>query len=76
MSYQDVISKQAPVNWFREPEGDSDQKRFDYVLGIMQSQFPGNYTIEEYYDPSQMMMRFRLKFDSEQDEVWFKLKYQ
>ena len=42
---------------------------------FLQKEFPGKYKLEEYYNPDQMCFKYRLKFDTEADEMWFKLKY-
>ena len=63
-----------PVSWFRDDSAEEARKQ--YVLSEMKKQFPGNYVLEEFYNPETMSFKYRLKFLSEQDEIWFKLKYQ
>lgn len=48
---------------------------FKVVSKLLRESYPGNYEIEEYYNPNIMMWDARLKFLSEEDEMWFKLKY-
>ena len=48
---------------------------FKHVANILQESYPGNYAIEEYYNPNIGTWDARLKFLSEEDEMWFKLKY-
>ena len=63
-----------PVSWFRE-DG-AHMKREQYVLSELKKQYPGNYVLEEYYNPDKMCFKYRLKFPTEADEMWFNLKYQ
>lgn len=46
-----------------------------YATAEMQSKFPGNYRIEEYYDSEFNSFKLRMAFDSEADEIDFSLKY-
>jgi len=41
----------------------------------MQKEYPGNYTVEEYIDSRDFTYKLRLKFLTEEDEMWFKLKW-
>lgn len=41
----------------------------------MQHIFPGKYDLEEYFDSKIGKFSFRLKFESEEDETIFLLKY-
>lgn len=41
----------------------------------MQADYPGNYQVIEAYDPERGYWNGKLVFESEQDEVWFKLRY-
>lgn len=41
----------------------------------MQKQFPGNYTVETYFDDSNITFRYRLKFHTPEDETIFRLRY-
>ena len=75
MSYETLLDKLGqPVSWFRDaPE---HNKREEYVLSELQKKYPGNYVLEEYYNPDKMCFKYRLKFPTEADEMWFNLKYQ
>ena len=64
----------SPVSWFRD--NGADEKRENYIMAQLQAMYPGKYTLEEYYNPSTMCFKYRLKFDTAQDEMWFKLKYE
>lgn len=75
MTVEELIDKIGqPVSWFRDDSAEEARKQ--YVLSEMQRQYPGNYVLEEYYNPDRMCFRYRLKFLTEKDEMWFKLKYQ
>jgi hypothetical protein len=37
--------------------------------------YPGNYVVEEYYDHNTAQFIGRLKFNTTEDEMWFRLKY-
>jgi hypothetical protein len=37
--------------------------------------YPGNYVVEEYYDPTTAQFLGKLKFNTPEDETWFRLKY-
>lgn len=63
----------SPVSWFRE--NGADEKRERYIMEQLQKMYPGKYTLEEYYNSGTMSFKYRLKFDSEADEMWFMLKY-
>lgn len=73
---EEFLKKIAPVNWFRDQNGTEDEKRYKYAMDEMQRRFPGNYVLEEAYDPVSMSFKYRLKFLTEADEMWFRLKYQ
>ena len=64
----------SPVSWFRE--NGADEKRERYIMEQLQKMYPGKYSLEEYYNMHTMSFKYRLKFDTEADEMWFKLKYQ
>ena len=75
VTVEEVLDKLgSPVSWFRD-NGASD-KRERFIMEQLQSMYPGKYTLEEYYKPDAMAFKYRLKFDTEADEMWFKLKYQ
>lgn len=46
-----------------------------YATTEMQSKFPGNYRIEEYFDSTTGKTKLRMVFNSEADEIDFLLKY-
>lgn len=73
----DIILKWAPVSWFRleNDDGEQDAKRYQFVFEQMQKFFPGNYELMESYDSKSMAIKYRLKFESEKEETWFRLKY-
>ena len=48
---------------------------FNIVAKRLQESYPGNYGVEEYYNPMTANWDARLKFQSEKDEMWFRLKY-
>jgi hypothetical protein len=41
----------------------------------MQREFPGNYIVEDYYDPKTMQFALRLKFNTPKDETFFILRW-
>lgn len=41
----------------------------------MQKDYPGNYTVQEVYIPERYCWGATLIFESEQDELWFKLRW-
>lgn len=50
----------------------------DTKLGLVEAEmkrvFPGDYKVEEYYDPLSYSLKLRLRFDDEADKVWFLLQ--
>ena len=49
-----------------------------HCLGRTESflkEYPGNYVVEEYYDHNTAQFIGRLKFNTPEDEMWFRLKY-
>jgi len=44
------------------------------VTSMMKKKYPGNYELEEYYDPEIMRFTFRLVFESPQEESLWMLK--
>ena len=74
VTVEEILDKLgSPVSWFRE--NGADEKRERYIMEQLQKMYPGKYTLEEYYNPDKMCFKYRLKFDTEADEMWFKLKY-
>lgn len=66
--------QQSYANWTllgqqREGDGLSD------ATEMMQNRYPGNYKVEERYEPSRGMFRLYLKFNEPKDETFFLLKY-
>jgi len=44
-------------------------------LEEMQKRYPGEYIVEEYYDVNHQRFRFRLKFNSPEEESLWLLKF-
>ena len=42
----------------------------------MQKDYPGNYTVQEAYIPDRGCCGAKIVFESEQDELMFKLRYE
>jgi len=42
----------------------------------MQADYPGNYKVQEAYIPDRYCCGAKMVFESEQDELWFKLRYE
>ena len=42
---------------------------------LMQTHYPGNYIVEEYYNSKQGKFTLRLKFESPPDETFFMLRW-
>jgi hypothetical protein len=42
----------------------------------MQKDYPGNYTVQEAYMPDRFCWGAKLVFESEQEEIMFKLRYE
>jgi len=42
---------------------------------MMQERYPGNYKVEERYEPSRGTFRLYLKFNDPKDETFFLLQY-
>lgn len=51
-------------------------KGFAVVASRLQEDYPGNYRVTEAYDPEICYWAPKLVFETEQDEVWFKLRYE
>lgn len=49
---------------------------FAVVASRLQEDYPGNYQVIEAYDPRIGYWAPKLVFESEQDEMWFKLRYE
>lgn len=52
-----------------------DRSILEYAVDDFKIQYPGNYIIEEYYDTKTMKFDLRLKFENEQDELLWKIKW-
>lgn len=46
------------------------------AMDLMQTAYPGNYTIKALYDVDEQAVRFKLIFNTPADETFFKLKYE
>lgn len=44
-------------------------------ISDFKAQYPGTYIIEEYYNSKTMKFDLRLKFENEQDELLWKIKW-
>lgn len=53
----------------------STEERYDFIAKELQKDYPGNYTVEEYYSSIDFTWKLRLKFLTNEDEMWFKLKW-
>lgn len=42
----------------------------------MKRLFPGNYDLEKFLEPVSNNYQYRLIFSTEQDRIWFRLRYQ
>ena len=42
----------------------------------MKEDYPGEYIVEEYFDPKTCTFDVRLRFDTPEDETFFHLKYE
>jgi hypothetical protein len=42
----------------------------------MKEKYPGNYIVEEYFDPQILEFSLRLKFETPEEETLFLLKYE
>jgi len=51
-----------------------EETKLGLVEAEMKRTFPGNYHVEEYYDPLSESFKLRLAFDNEEDKVWFLLQ--
>lgn len=54
---------------------DQNTTILDHAYKDLQRLYPGNYTIEEYYNVTAMKFDFRLKFTNEQEELLWKIKW-
>lgn len=62
--------------WKTIPSADSSQEeKLKQFTETMQDNFPGPYVVEEYYNPFACRFDYRLKFDSEQQETMWKIKW-
>ena len=64
-----------PVFYISEDDLHHYEKHAAISLQRMQDHYPGNYTLEKYYDEDRGYS-YRLKFDTPQDETFFRLKYE
>lgn len=71
MSYIDTLSAIKAMHSILRKHEDLET----YATTELQSKFPGNYRIEEYYDSEYNSFKLRMVFDSEADEIDFLLKY-
>lgn len=55
-------------------QSDKEKAVMDTIQEIMQSNFPGPYVVEEYYDSKNMKFALRLKFKSPQEETMWTIK--
>lgn len=46
------------------------------LLEELQERYPGRYRVEEYYNPVRQRLDFRIVFEHERDEMWWKLKHE
>jgi hypothetical protein len=77
-SIQQILRRFAPNSFYGLPSENAEQdeqNKQKQALLELQKHYPGNYELEEYYNSERMMVEYKLKFLTEQDEVWFKLKY-
>lgn len=58
----------------REIQKLSNEVKIGIVESEMKRFFPGNYKVEEYFDPSYGSFQLRLRFEDEADKVWFLLQ--
>ena len=62
---------------FRTQRLDYTQEEFEKTMTEwMQADYPGNYTLREVYLPDRMCWGAKIIFETEADELWFKLKYE
>lgn len=45
------------------------------ALKVMQRSYPGEYVLEEYFDPKSMRFAFRPKFTDTRKEMLWKIQY-
>lgn len=64
-----------PAFYISEDEARHSEEFDELNLERMQRHSPGNYTLEKYYDEDHGYS-YRLKFDTPQDETFFRLKYE
>lgn len=50
------------------------EERLDHMAAKLQQTYPGNYTLEEYFNSNTLSWDYRLKFATQEDEVWFLLQ--
>lgn len=71
MSYSDTLNAIKVIHSILRKTEDL----VTYATAELQSKFPGNYRIEEYYDSEYNSFKLRMVFNSEADEIDFVLKY-
>lgn len=76
VTVEEILDKLSPVNMIGANPDKANELRYKYAITLCQEMYPGNYKLEEYYNSDKMCFKYRLKFDTEADEMWFKLKYQ
>ena len=54
---------------------DQNVTMLDYAYNDLQRLYPGNYIVEEYYNVKAMKFDFRLKFENEQEEILWRIKW-
>lgn len=60
-------------NWSMSDRGPEENLKM--LNERMQNRWPGNYIVEEFYNPKLVRFDFRLKFNSPKDETWFRLQW-
>lgn len=77
-SIQQILGRFSPNSFYGLPSENAEQdeqNRQKQALLELQKHYPGKYELEEYYNSERMMFEYKLKFLKEEDEVWFRLKY-
>ena len=63
------------IGAFKEYHEIPIDERYALIAAKMQEEYPGNYTVEEFVDSVGFTLKLRLKFFTEEEEAWFKLKW-
>lgn len=79
MNYRQLLShlhhnRMTYTNLPMSEQDDKEKEVMDTIQEIMQSNFPGPYVVEEYYDSKNMKFALRLKFKSPQEETMWTIK--